>query len=171
MKHRSLVCVTLSWCSSASGLAGSQQSPAKQGRAEHLSLPSGPVHVPTDEVASALSPSSRPWKERYRCDKPGHSQPVIMQCRTNRRAAWAAQIAQDAGLTNCFVYKQVTSVRCDTAQMIPAGSRAISRLQRGEAKQGKCSLHFHEQCSLADTHGQTQVSATLIKIAYLAKQT
>ena len=80
-------------------------------RRKHLKckeLPPGTVHVPTDEVASALSASGRQWKERYRCDKPGHSDPIVMQCRTNRRAAWAAQIAQDAGLTNSFVYKQVS---------------------------------------------------------------
>jgi hypothetical protein len=32
-----------------------------------------------------------------------------MQCRTNRRAAWAAQLAQDAGLQNCLVYRQVST--------------------------------------------------------------
>lgn len=79
----------------------------------------GTVHVPTDEVASALSSSSRQWKERYRCDKPGHGEAVIMQCRTNRRAAWAAQIAQDAGLTNCFVYKQVGHLQGLLANMYP----------------------------------------------------
>lgn len=63
--------------------------------------------MPTDEVASALSCSAKQWKDRYRCDKPSQDDPIIMQCRTNRRAAWAAQIAQDVGLTNCFVYKQV----------------------------------------------------------------
>ena len=71
----------------------------------------GTVHIPTDEIASALSCSSRQWKERYRSDKPSHGEPIVMQCRTNRRAAWAAQIAQDAGLTNCFVYKQASTCK------------------------------------------------------------
>lgn len=29
-----------------------------------------------------------------------------MSCRTNTRAAWAAQLAQDAGLPRCLVYRQ-----------------------------------------------------------------
>lgn len=30
-----------------------------------------------------------------------------MQCRTNKRATWAAQLAADAGLEHCLIYKQV----------------------------------------------------------------
>ena len=49
------------------------------------------------------------WQQHYDFPKPGPYDPVIMQCRTNRRAAWAAQLAKDAGLQNCLVYKQVSS--------------------------------------------------------------
>lgn len=66
----------------------------------------GTVHVPTDEIPSALRMSSRQWRDTYHCDKPAQGDPVVMQCRTNRRASWAAQIAQDAGFKKCFVYKQ-----------------------------------------------------------------
>ena len=31
-----------------------------------------------------------------------------MQCRTNKRATWAAQLAADAGLQHCLIYRQVT---------------------------------------------------------------
>jgi hypothetical protein len=31
---------------------------------------------------------------------------VVLQCRTQRRASWAAQLASDAGLHNVLVYKQ-----------------------------------------------------------------
>lgn len=47
------------------------------------------------------------WQQNYNFPKPGPYEPVVMQCRTNRRSAWAAQLAQDAGLQNCYVYKQV----------------------------------------------------------------
>lgn len=48
------------------------------------------------------------WQQHYDFPKPGPYEPLIMQCRTNRRAAWAVQLAQDAGLQNCFVYKQAS---------------------------------------------------------------
>lgn len=65
------------------------------------------MHVPTDEIPSALRMSSRQWRDSYHCDKPAQGDPVVMQCRTNRRASWAAQIAQDAGFKKCLVYRQV----------------------------------------------------------------
>lgn len=50
--------------------------------------------------------TSKQWQDQYRYEKPAQNDPLIMQCRTNRRAAWAAQLAQDSGLQNCFVYRQ-----------------------------------------------------------------
>ena len=54
------------------------------------------------------------WQQHYDFPKPGPYDPVIMQCRTNRRAAWAAQLAKDAGLQNCLVYKQVSHQDLET---------------------------------------------------------
>ena len=65
------------------------------------------MHVPTDEFAAALKMNAKQWKDAYRCPKPGPGDALVMQCRTNRRAAWAAQLALDHGLQNCLVYRQV----------------------------------------------------------------
>lgn len=64
------------------------------------------LHIPVDELPAALQLSSSEWAERYRFPKPGAGAPVVFQCRTNRRASWAAQLAADAGLGPVFVYKQ-----------------------------------------------------------------
>lgn len=63
-------------------------------------------HIPVDELAAALELSPTAWQERYRFAKPGGSSTVIMLCRTNRRASWAAQLAHDAGLPHVLVYNQ-----------------------------------------------------------------
>ena len=47
------------------------------------------------------------WEESFHFPRPASDDWVIMQCRTNKRAAWAAQLAADAGLTRCLIYKQV----------------------------------------------------------------
>jgi rhodanese-related sulfurtransferase len=60
-----------------------------------------------DELPAALQLSSAEWAERYHFPKPGAGMPVVLQCRTQRRASWAAQLAADAGLHNVLVYKQV----------------------------------------------------------------
>ena len=64
-----------------------------------------------DELPAALQLNSTEWAERYRFPKPGAGAPVVLQCRTQRRATWAAQLAADAGLHNVLVYKQVTHSR------------------------------------------------------------
>lgn len=67
----------------------------------------GTVHVPTDQLPAALNMAPREWEAAYRCAKPGPEEWLVMQCRTNRRAAWAAQVAQDAGWPRVLVYRQV----------------------------------------------------------------
>ncbi|BDA48044.1 probable thiosulfate:glutathione sulfurtransferase at C-terminar half [Coccomyxa sp. Obi] len=74
-------------------------------RSLYGSIP-GTVHVPTDQLPAALSMAPREWEAAYRCPKPGFEDWVVMQCRTNRRAAWAAQVAQDAGWPRVLVYRQ-----------------------------------------------------------------
>ncbi len=66
--------------------------------------------MPTDQLPAALSMAPREWEAAYRCPKPGFEDWVVMQCRTNRRAAWAAQVAQDAGWPRVLVYRQVSSL-------------------------------------------------------------
>jgi hypothetical protein len=75
-----------------------------------------PRHGPAvDELPAALQLSGAEWAERYRFPKPGPGAPVVLQCRTQRRASWAAQLAADAGLHNVLVYKQVTRAGCGPA--------------------------------------------------------
>lgn len=63
-------------------------------------------HIPVDELPAALELSLTAWQDRYRFPKPGGSSTVVMLCRANRRASWAAQLAHDAGLPHVLVYKQ-----------------------------------------------------------------
>ena len=52
-----------------------------------------------------MSPES--WEEAFRFARPSSDDWVVMQCRTNKRATWAAQLATDAGFNRCLIYKQV----------------------------------------------------------------
>jgi len=59
---------------------------------------------------------------RHRFPKPEPEDLVVMSCRTNTRAAWAAQLAQDAGLSRCVVYRQgVYGWRLDPAVKVYRG--------------------------------------------------
>ena len=58
-------------------------------------------------MAFQMEPDS--WEDTFHFPQPSNADWVIMQCRTNKRATWAAQLAADAGLTNCLIYKQVVS--------------------------------------------------------------
>jgi rhodanese-related sulfurtransferase len=66
----------------------------------------GTHHVPTDQLPAALQMEPEQWKRLYGFPKPQKEENIVMQCRTNRRAAWAAQLASDAGYGNCLVYRQ-----------------------------------------------------------------
>lgn len=48
------------------------------------------------------------WQDAFHFPRPSSMEWVIMQCRTNKRATWAAQLAADAGLQRCLIYRQVT---------------------------------------------------------------
>ncbi|KAK9829026.1 hypothetical protein WJX72_003487 [[Myrmecia] bisecta] len=74
-------------------------------RALYGSIP-GTLHVPASQLPSALQMSSDQFQQTYHFPKPSAEDCVVMQCRTNRRAAWAAQLAKDAGLQCCLVYRQ-----------------------------------------------------------------
>ncbi|KAL4452234.1 hypothetical protein ABPG75_007896 [Micractinium tetrahymenae] len=66
----------------------------------------GAVHIPVDQVASALALSPDQFAAQYRFPKPSTDDLVIFSCRTNVRAGWAAQLAQDAGLQRVLVLRQ-----------------------------------------------------------------
>jgi hypothetical protein len=44
----------------------------------------------------------------YHFPKPTPQDAVVLHCRTNRRAAWAAQLCRDVGLHRVLVYRQVS---------------------------------------------------------------
>lgn len=67
----------------------------------------GTVHVPAHQLPMAFQMGPDSWEDTFHFPKPSNADWVIMQCRTNKRATWAAQLAADAGLTNCLIYKQV----------------------------------------------------------------
>ena len=67
------------------------------------------MHVPADQLPAALGMAPREWEAAYRSAKPGPEDWVVMACRTNKRAAWAAQVAQDSGWQRVLVYRQATA--------------------------------------------------------------
>ena len=65
----------------------------------------GSVHVPADHLPRALHFSPEEWLKSYRFPKPGEGDAVVLQCRTNKRAQWAALLCQGAGM-DAYVYSQ-----------------------------------------------------------------
>lgn len=59
-----------------------------------------------DQLGAAFQASTVEWQQLYRCEKPAQDSLLVMQCRTNRRACWAAQLAVDAGYVRVLVYRQ-----------------------------------------------------------------
>ncbi|KAI3438095.1 hypothetical protein D9Q98_000537 [Chlorella vulgaris] len=66
----------------------------------------GAAHIPVDQLPSALCLGPDQFLRQYRFAKPGPEDLVVFSCRTNTRAGWAAQLAQDAGLQRCLVLRQ-----------------------------------------------------------------
>ncbi|KIY95322.1 hypothetical protein MNEG_12642 [Monoraphidium neglectum] len=65
----------------------------------------GAVHVPADELASALALEPREFVRRYRCERPPRDEPLVVHSRTAGRAFWAAQVAHDAGYGRLLVLR------------------------------------------------------------------
>lgn len=57
----------------------------------------GSHHLPVDQLASALQLPPDEFQRLYHFTKPLGRDALIMQCRTSRRAAWAAQMCMDVG--------------------------------------------------------------------------
>ncbi|CAK0784964.1 hypothetical protein CVIRNUC_008169 [Coccomyxa viridis] len=66
----------------------------------------GTVHVPADQLPAALKMAPRDWEQVYRSTKPCLDDWLVMQCRDNKRATWAAQIAQDQGWPRVLVHRE-----------------------------------------------------------------
>eukprot|EP01024_Parvocaulis_polyphysoides_P044266 TRINITY_DN40757_c0_g1_i1.p2 TRINITY_DN40757_c0_g1~~TRINITY_DN40757_c0_g1_i1.p2 ORF type:complete len:397 (+),score=66.52 TRINITY_DN40757_c0_g1_i1:40-1191(+) len=66
----------------------------------------GAVHLPTDQMNSALGLEEDDFERIYSFKKPQSEDLLIFQCRTNRRAKWCAQLAADSGFSRILVYKQ-----------------------------------------------------------------
>jgi rhodanese-related sulfurtransferase len=82
----------------------------------------GTVHIPVDRLPSALALSPENFLAQYHFPKPSIDDLVVMSCRTNVRAAWAAALAQDAGLMQCVVFRQgVYGWRLDSSVKVYRG--------------------------------------------------
>ena len=68
----------------------------------------GSVSIPAAQLAAALQQSGQEFKRQYRCSRPAAGDPVVLYSRSHTRAAWAAQVAMQQGLRNCFVLLQVS---------------------------------------------------------------
>lgn len=63
--------------------------------------------MPADQLPAALKMAPRDWEQAYRSPKPCLDDWLVMQCRDNKRATWAAQIAQDQGWPRVLVHREV----------------------------------------------------------------
>ncbi|KAK9843460.1 hypothetical protein WJX81_004052 [Elliptochloris bilobata] len=96
-------------------------------RALYGSIP-GTVHVPADQLPAALQLAPGEWEAAYRCAKPTQDTWLVLHGRTGQRAAWAAQIAIDAGYARALVFRPgVYGWRAHPAV------RAYRAYKRGEA--------------------------------------
>ena len=68
----------------------------------------GAVHLAVDLWPLALELDAEEWGRVHRFRKPTDEDILVLHGRTCRRAAWAAQIAADAGWRRCVVYRQGT---------------------------------------------------------------
>ena len=71
-----------------------------------MALHAGTVHVPADQLPAALKMAPRDWESAYRLPKPSMDDWLVMQSHTNKRAAWAAQVAQDQGWLRVLVHRE-----------------------------------------------------------------
>lgn len=71
-------------------------------------LPSaGSCHLPVQQLSGALQWSPSAFEAAFHFPKPTVDQILIFQSRTGARAAWAAQVAKDAGFKHSLVYNEV----------------------------------------------------------------
>eukprot|EP00887_Chlorella_sp_A99_P002128 scaffold21.g2128.t1 len=65
----------------------------------------GSAAVPVDQLPAALALPPDQFAVAYSFPKPGPDDLVVFSCRTSTRSAWAAQLAKDAGLQRCLVFR------------------------------------------------------------------
>ncbi|KAK9868177.1 hypothetical protein WJX84_012133 [Apatococcus fuscideae] len=68
----------------------------------------GSCHLPAHQLPAALQWPPSSFEAAYHFPKPTLQDLIILQSRTHKRAAWAAQAAIDAGYKHCIVYRQGT---------------------------------------------------------------
>lgn len=66
----------------------------------------GSRHLPVDKLPLALAMDAVAWEQHFHFPKVQPANILVLFCRSDRRANWAAQLAADAGLPRCFVYKE-----------------------------------------------------------------
>lgn len=64
--------------------------------------------MPADQLPAALKMAPRDWEAAYRSPKPSLDEWLVMQGRANKRATWAAQVAQDQGWPRVLVHRQAS---------------------------------------------------------------
>ena len=80
-------------------------------QAQHRVI-AGSISIPAAQLPAALQAPAEEFQRQYRCARPGAEDLVVVYSRTHTRAAWAAQVAADMGLRNCFVLLQVRACCC-----------------------------------------------------------
>jgi rhodanese-related sulfurtransferase len=81
-----------------------------------------------DQWPRALSLDADAWEAVYHFPKLGRDDLVILACRTNRRSAWAAQVAEDVGLRKVFVLNNGTyGWRLDPGIEVYEGYKEVRR--------------------------------------------
>ena len=103
-----------------------------------MAMHAGTVHVPAEQLPAALKMAPRDWESAYRLPKPSMDDWLVMQSRTHKRAAWAAQVAQDQGWLRVLVHREASlslihmSLKQQCGVFFRAGHTSLS-LMKGPA--------------------------------------
>ena len=103
--------------------------------------------MPAVQLAAALQQPAEEWQRQYRCAPPQAEDLVVMYSRAHTRAAWAAQVAADQGLRNCFVLLQVRSV-------VHAAPGAYAEAELLGVVQGISAWHLHPGAHAYRAYGE-----------------
>lgn len=99
----------------------------------------GSLHVPLEQLPHALQSPMQEFQEAYGQQQPlrGHGW-LVLCSRREGRAAWAAQVAHDAGFRFCLILRQVPPARPPAVRERPSHAVAQAGVPRCPAGSHDC---------------------------------
>ncbi len=104
----------------------------------------GTAHVPADQLPAALKMAPRDWESAYRSPKPSMDDWLVMQSRADKRATWAAQVAQDQGWPRVLVHRE--AIPCPVHEICSTGSVILPVCSEESASIYRLTLRSEHEC-------------------------